>query len=132
MASKSNSNGHVNGNGAMEVDGQDEDKRTRFRRVYMETLVKGFGKDLEKIREVCPFSLPVSCSHPPFFTQISVAWIDADDRRIPHSDLVECNYSSILYQPVSPQYGGREYADDKVRRYMNMESMVKMEWMRLA
>jgi hypothetical protein len=37
----------------MEVDGQDEDKRTRFRRVYMETLVKGFGKDLEKIREVC-------------------------------------------------------------------------------
>ena len=85
----------------MEVDGQDEDKRTRFRRVYMETLVKGFGKDLEKIREVCPFSLPVSCSPRPFFTQISVAWIDADDRLIPHSDLVECNYSSILYQPVS-------------------------------
>jgi hypothetical protein len=44
----------------MEVDGQDEDKRTRFRRVYMETLVKGFGKDLEKIREVCPISFPVS------------------------------------------------------------------------
>jgi ribosome assembly protein 3 len=63
MTSKSSSNGHghVNGNGnaAMEVDGQDEDKRTRFRRVYMETLVKGFGKDLEKIREVCPFSPPV-------------------------------------------------------------------------
>jgi hypothetical protein len=53
----------VNGNGAMEVDGQDEDKRTRFRRVYMETLVKGFGKDLEKIREVCPSSpLPSSLS----------------------------------------------------------------------
>jgi hypothetical protein len=35
----------------------DEDRRTRFRRVYMETLVKGFGKDLEKIREVCPSHL---------------------------------------------------------------------------
>jgi len=57
MASKTtNGHGHVNGNGngAMEVDGDGEDKRTRFRRVYMETLVKGFGKDLEKIREVCP------------------------------------------------------------------------------
>jgi hypothetical protein len=31
----------------------DEERRTRFRRVYMETLVKGFGKDLEKFREVC-------------------------------------------------------------------------------
>jgi len=39
----------------MEVDGE-EDRRTRFRRVYMETLVKGFGQDLEKIREVSLYS----------------------------------------------------------------------------
>lgn len=89
----------------MEVDGQDgEDKRTRFRRVYMETLVKGFGKDLEKIREVCPFSLPVSDSHIfplAFDTPIRQIRIDADYRLIPPSDLVECNCSLILYQLVS-------------------------------
>jgi hypothetical protein len=82
-----------------------------------------------------PF-FPSHLSLPPFplclFTPVSYVVINADDRLIPHSDLVECNYSSILYQPVSPQYGGREYADDKVRRYMNMESMVKIVWMRLA
>jgi hypothetical protein len=76
MASKStNGHGHVNGNGngAMEVDGQDEDKRTRFRRVYMETLVKGFGKDLEKIREVCPFSLSLSLALIPLSSLRSVS-----------------------------------------------------------
>jgi len=136
MASKSNSNGHVNGNGAMEVDGQDgEDKRTRFRRVYMETLVKGFGKDLEKIREVRGFSLPVSDS--PIFPPAPILphvrlGLDADGRLIPHSDLVECNCSLILYQLVSLAYMARDYTDKQVRRYMNMESMVKMAWMRSA
>jgi hypothetical protein len=67
-----------------------------------------------------------------FKTTFGVTWIDADDRLIPHSDLVECNYSSILYQPVSPDMITIEYADSKVRRYMNMELMVKMVWMRLA
>jgi len=142
MVSKStNGHGHVNGNGAMEVDGQDgEDKKTRFRRVYMETLVKGFGKDLEKIREVCPISFlpflsfPLSPFTPFFRPQFSdqSAWMDANDRLIQPSDLVECNYSSILYQPVSLAYMRREYADSKVRRYMSTESMVKMVWTRLA
>ena len=120
----------------MEVDGQDgEDKRTRFRRVYMETLVKGFGKDLEKIREVCSFSNPVS-DYPifplaPILPYITLG-LDADGRLIPHSGLVECSCSSIPYQLVSSDYLVRQYTDKQVRRYMNMESTVKMAWMRLA
>jgi hypothetical protein len=82
MASKStNGHGHVNGNGngAMEIDGDGEDKRTRFRRVYMETLVKGFGKDLEKIREVCANSSPYLLL--PIFS----------DCKISHQDNIRCH-----------------------------------------
>jgi hypothetical protein len=63
--------------------------------------LKGLGRTWRRLERYVSNSFHVSYSHPPFFTQISVAWIDADDRLIPHSDLVECNYSLTLYQPVS-------------------------------
>jgi ribosome assembly protein 3 len=39
-------------------DGQDEDRRARFRRVYMEKLVEGFGSDLDKLRTVSSHDQP--------------------------------------------------------------------------
>jgi len=73
--------------------------------------------------------------HSPFLSLILpyvTLGLDADDRLIPHWDLVECNCSLILYQLVSLAYMVRDYTDQQVPRCMNMESMIKMAWMRLA
>jgi hypothetical protein len=56
---------------AQSTNENDEERRTRFRRVYMETLVKGFGSDLEKIRTVSlPTGLCQSGREEPILTNL--------------------------------------------------------------
>jgi hypothetical protein len=38
----------------------EEDRRARFRRVYMEKMVEGFGSDLDKLRTVRPPVPPIA------------------------------------------------------------------------
>ena len=40
------------GGGKEAVSADEEDRRSRFRRVYMEKMVEGFGSDLDKLRTV--------------------------------------------------------------------------------
>ena len=67
--------------------------------------LKGLGRIWRRLERYVSMSLTSHLSrlrHLAFKTTLDVTWIDAHDRLIPHSDLVECNYSSTLYQPVSP------------------------------